>query len=59
MREQVRLAFYGIDATRIEVESGRMPAAEGERIIDSFERTHGHRRPSLRQAAARNAATNS
>lgn len=39
MREQVRLAFYGIDATRVDVERGRLSPQDGERIIDSFEQT--------------------
>lgn len=36
--EQVRLAFYGIDATRVEVESGRLGQHEGDFIIDGHER---------------------
>lgn len=39
MREQVRLAFYGIDATRVEVEKGRLSPSEGDRIVDSFQQT--------------------
>jgi len=39
MREQVRLAFYGIDATRLEVERGRLTEEEGQRIIDTYEDT--------------------
>src|SRR5688572_21590563 len=35
MRERVRLAFYGIDATRIEVEKGRLSKEEGDFIIDA------------------------
>lgn len=35
--EQVRLAFYGIDATRVEVEAGRLTKEEGEFIIDGHE----------------------
>ena len=32
--EQVRLAFYGIDSTRVEIESGRLTEKEGNFIID-------------------------
>lgn len=39
MREQVRLAFYGIDATRLQVERGQLSAEEGERIVDGFKQT--------------------
>lgn len=35
--EQVRLAFYGIDATRVEVEAGRLTEQEGTFIIDGHE----------------------
>lgn len=52
MREQVRLAFYGIDATRVEVEKGRLSPSEGESIIDGFKQTlrnyiHDHSNESL------------
>lgn len=39
MREQVRLAFYGIDATRLQVERGQKTQEEGQKIIDTFEDT--------------------
>jgi len=32
--EKVRLAFYGIDATRVEIERGRLSESEGNFIID-------------------------
>lgn len=35
--EQVRLAFYGIDATRVEIEAGRLTEQEGNFIIDGHE----------------------
>jgi hypothetical protein len=35
--EQVRLAFYGIDATRAEVEAGRLTEKEGKFITDGHE----------------------
>ena len=35
--EQVKLAFYGIDATRVEVEAGRLTEQEGNFIIDGHE----------------------
>jgi hypothetical protein len=36
--EQVRLAFYGIDATRAEVSAGRLSEKDGQFIIDGHER---------------------
>ncbi|HXG45555.1 MAG TPA: hypothetical protein VNJ71_12455 [Gemmatimonadales bacterium] len=56
MREQVRLAFYGIGATRIEVEKGRLSRAEGDRIIEGFQQTlrnyaHDHSNDALIMAA--------
>jgi len=36
--EQVRLAFYGMDATRAEIETGRLSESEGNFIIDGHER---------------------
>lgn len=36
--EQVRLAFYGMDATRAEIEAGRLSEGEGNFIIDGHER---------------------
>lgn len=35
--EKVRLAFYGIDATRVETEAGRLTEKEGNFIIDGHE----------------------
>jgi len=35
--EQVKLAFYGIDATRREIEAGRLTEQEGNFIIDGHE----------------------
>jgi hypothetical protein len=37
--EQVKLAFYGIDATRAQIHSGRLNDKEGNFIIDGFEHT--------------------
>ena len=37
--EEVRLAFYGIDAARVEVETAKLTPQEGEIIIDGFEDT--------------------
>ena len=39
MREQVRLAFYGIDATRVQVDQRLKSESEGASIIDSFQKT--------------------
>lgn len=36
--EQVRLAFYGMDATRLEIAAGRLTEQEGNFIIDGHER---------------------
>lgn len=57
MREQVRLAFYGIDATRLEVQRGRISAEEGEATIGSFQQTlrnfvHDHSNDALVAASA-------
>ncbi len=37
--EQVRLAFYGIDATRVQMEVGSVTEEDGNRYIDGFEQT--------------------
>jgi hypothetical protein len=57
MREQVRLAFYGIDATRLQVERGQLTQAEGANYIDGFEKTirnyiHDHSNEALVLAQA-------
>src|SRR6185437_7663542 len=37
--EQVKLAFYGIDATRARVAAGELSEADGSRITEGFEST--------------------
>lgn len=37
--QQIRLAFYGIDATYVEIEKGRLTESEGKIIIDRYKQT--------------------